>query len=236
MGTAEPLLTWTRLALNPPAANAPGVFPRELVDADETIVFEARPSLWGMYGGRLLVFGFWEALLLTAMAGDGQMVSEPGIAAFLLGLFALPLIWWWMAWRRTRYALTDRRVLSISGVISRDFRAASYDEVQNLRLAGSAIIFDGSPTGSRAWSRRSGAVRRIEWRALPYPQQVYDFAQGAFGIRTREARAETLRQQLSARVMEGKVVCAYCGGILDVRSIDPAAPNCPRCGAPVVAP
>jgi Bacterial PH domain len=227
--------SWTQLALNLPASNAPGAFPPPLIDAGESVIFETRPSLWALYWGRLLLFGAIFLLLLAGSIGDGAIASEPALSATLLALFALPLVWIGLAWYRTAYALTDQRVLSVAGVTFRDFRALPYDQVENLSMRAGMngdLVFDTSATEGTLLGRGRGAARRIVWAGVPYTQRVYEFLQDAFTIHSAKNQEESVRKALAARARENKLPCQYCGSLVDLRGLNLARPTCPFCGAP----
>ena len=162
---------------------------------------------------------------------DGQVVG--GVTAAVL-VFGLPIVVLVMAWYRTAYALTDRRVLLVSGLFSRTFRAAAYDEVQSLSPSAGNwgnITFD-TVVGRRGLLSSGG--QRIVWSKVPYTAQVYDFIQTAFGVRAAEVRKESVRQALVAHALQNTITCQYCGGLIDIRSVNLSSANCPRCGAPLL--
>lgn len=226
--------SWTALTLNPPVSNQPGVFPRKLIEPHESVLFETRPGLWGKYWPGLVFFGFFFVTVLGGSVLDGQLLS--GIAIVVV-LFGIPIALIVLAWMRTAYALTDRRVLSVSGLFSRSFQMAGYDEVQNL-TAGSGssgtIVFDTNTTRRGLLARGSRMSQRIVWSKVPYCGQVYEFIQHAFGVRSAEAQKENVRKALLAHAMQNTIPCAYCGGAIDIRSVNLSNANCPRCGAPLL--
>ena len=228
-------VSWTQLAINIPASNRPGAFPRPLIDAGESLIFETRPNLWTLYWGRLLIFGLLFLAIVGGSIGDGGLVSAPAVGITVIAVFALPLVWIGLAWYLTAYGLTDQRVLSASGIVFRDFRALRYDQVENMSLRSAMtgdIIFDTSETEGTVLGRGRGAARRIVWAGIPYTQRVYEFLQDAFNIRTEQSREQSTRRALAARARENKLTCAYCGSLVDIRGLDPKRPSCPFCGAP----
>lgn len=122
---------------------------------------------------------------------------------------------------------------------SGDLSAAPFNDVQNLQMTGSGtgtITFDVAPAGATGAIRRTLRARRVVWAAVPQTANVYDYVQEVFRFFVGRQREATLRQALLRRATENMVTCVFCGGLVDVRSVDAEAPKCPRCGAPLLNP
>ncbi|MCI4373436.1 MAG: PH domain-containing protein [Thermoplasmata archaeon] len=235
--------TETDLLLNLPPTNDPGVFPRSLLTGDERILFETRPSLVSLYWGRLTVLIIWFLLFTGATIGDGSF-SGPlllAVAAFLVldAPALLLIIVCVLLWRRTTYALTDRRVMRLSGLRRTNFVDAPYDQIQNLSLvSGSSggIKFDATPPN--APTRLIGGrkfAKTIYWNSLVDAPRVYTFVQQAFSLHVVSAVETGARQALIARLHEGRITCEYCRALVEIKQVNSTSPKCPRCGAPLVA-
>jgi len=230
--------TEAALLMDVPASNRPGAFPRGVLPPAERVLYETRPTLFGRYGGRLIV------LILLALLFGGVAIAAGGGAAwgglFLLGITAIPIIYWVLEWRGTAYALTDRRVLLVGGIRQTTFLDATYAQVQSLNLVsgwGGGLKFDATPPaaphtliGTRKFSKK------IFWRALQDPSRVQSFVQEAFLLHEREAAQTGLRDALIAKMTENRFPCAYCRTLIDIRTVDFATARCPSCGAPLVIP
>jgi hypothetical protein len=237
--------TEAELLLNLPPSNEPGVFPRSLLTGDERVLFETRPSLLGLYWGRLTILFLWVLLFTGASFGDGTFTS--GNVAFVVIAFVfldLPAIvliaLLVLLWRRTVYALTHGRVLRLSGLRRTAFVDATYDQVQNLTLVSGlsgGIKFDATPP--HAPSRLMGGrkfAKTIYWNALPDSPRVYTFVQQAFALHVTAAVEKGAREALVARLHEGRITCEYCRALVDIKQVNTTSPKCPRCGAPLIAP
>lgn len=107
-----------------PADRAAAELTKDLVHDDEVIILLLRPSLWFVFlsslGGLLFI-----ALVTFALAYMAKFMHQlPGIGwsdaqAFALGLSlaALRLGWQFLEWMSRVYVLTDRRVVSRTGVL-----------------------------------------------------------------------------------------------------------------------
>ncbi len=237
-GAADVPKTEAALLLDLPPTNQPGAFPRELLPGGERVLFETRPGLWGLYGGRLVLFGVI-ILFFVAVAAAAPSSLIVGFAIVLIPV-VLPVIYWVLVWKATAYALTDRRVLLVTGARRGTFVDATYAQVQNLQLepgSGGGLKFDATPPqaphtliGTRKFSKK------IYWKALPDAGRVQSFVQEAFALHERESAQAGLRDALIARMTENRFPCAYCRTLVDIRTVDFASPKCPSCGAPLTVP
>jgi hypothetical protein len=241
---AEGLRTETDLLLNLPPTNQPGVFPRSLLTGDERVLFETRPSLVAMYWGRLVLFLLWAVLFFAATIWSS--IPSSGIAVILAAvlLFDVPpvvlITLYVLLWRQTVYALTDRRVLRLSGLRRTNLVDANYDQVQNLSPVSGfsgGIKFDATPphapTGLMGGRK---FAKTIYWNALSDSPRVYTFVQQAFALHVHTAVERGARLELTARLHEGRITCEYCRALVDIHQVNTSSPKCPRCGAPLIAP
>jgi len=219
-----------------PASNRPGAFPRNLLSPGERVLYETRPTFVGLYLGRTIVLAL---LLLFMLFISIELVTNPA-GWFFVAVLLLLIVYYMEVWQRTAYALTDLRVARVSGLRRSDFLDAAYDQVQNLSLRpglSGGIRFDATPPhapGGVIAGRKYS--KTINWRALPEPPVVYGYVQRAFALHEHQASQLRLRASLIARLHEDTLPCAYCGGLVDIKTVDFAAPKCPRCGAPLVEP
>jgi hypothetical protein len=219
-----------------PPSNIPGVFPRDLLPPYEQVIFETRPGLFALYWGRLIFFGFWFLLLL----GVSAAAFPPPIGVwFFVALPGLGILIPIYQWRNYAYALTDRRVLAISGMQGSAFQDAAFGQVHNLALEpgfSGGLRFDTTPPPSGYSAGHPPRARPIRWIGLQQPARVYQFVQEAFAFEIRRNIAAQHVQAAMEELTVGKVRCEYCGGMIELSLLDPGNPRCPQCAAPLLPP
>jgi len=102
-----------------------------------------------------------------------------------LVLGALPLITTYLYWRNTVFALTDRRIISQYGFLSRHFNDTGLDKVQNISLSqpllerlfgfGDIAIITSGETGRvvrRQPGLRFGSGGGVVWENVPRPFEI----------------------------------------------------------------
>jgi hypothetical protein len=237
MAFREPPASETELLQRRPASFRADSFPRHWLSADERILFETRPGVLGLYWGRLTIAILW-ALLFVGTALSPTTQDQTSFAEVAVVFAVPPFVAIFFAWRGYAYALTDRRVLATSGMISRSLEYARYDEVQGLTV-GTSVTDDirfalGAPGTAPKGRAAAGRPKKIVWKSVSLAPQVYEFVQDAFrfeGLQEAQRRAKTAFVQ---RALRTRIVCEYCGSLIE---FDPDHPTpstiCPTCGAPI---
>ena len=231
-GSSNPQSDAELLAQLPPS-NTPGALPRELLPPGERILFETRASLLGLYWGRLTFLALYFALWV------GLSISSPDALGGSLFFIALGLIWLaviYLNWRNRIYALTDQRVIRVSGMRGSVFQDAAYAQITNMTLetgSGGGLKFDTNPLPTPFAPQVRTRTRPLWWDGLSDAPRVYSFVQQAFAIGLARAHQTAAVEALMSKVTNQSITCAYCGGLVDLTLIDVTNPKCPRCGAPV---
>jgi hypothetical protein len=218
-----------------PGSNQPGVFPREALLGAEKVVYEARPRLFALHPYLIaLPLPVIALIALAIVAGfaEGQGgIGLVGGGTFVLLPLLFPVLYAVYDARRSAYAITDQRLIVRSGD---DYQSATFDTVRRvtLRTKSSTVDFDlvpppGGPTGGFLVARKT----RMTWKGLRGAAAVASFAQSAVEFYRLRNQQRQLRQNLVVSAMSGKIVCAYCGGMIDLSTVNPDAPRCPRCSA-----
>ncbi|MCI4330778.1 MAG: PH domain-containing protein [Thermoplasmata archaeon] len=235
-GSAGVPRTETELLMHRPDSLWPGAFPRRWLRADERILFEARPAFLTMYWGWTT---FFVVIFFIGLIGATSPVasSDPSYWGFEAFILIVPLLLIYLSWRGHAYAITNRRVLAVSGIFSTTLQYANYDDIQNFTASpgteGDLHFYLGHPGSASASPLSAGPLRSVEWDSVPATPLVYVFVQDAFRIHAlREVRAARY-QTLVDKALENRVSCEYCGALTDLETIDHASPKCQRCGAPV---
>jgi hypothetical protein len=217
-----------------PPSNRPGVLRREILPPGERVLYETRPSMLALYWGRLIFLGFW-ILFFGGLGATAPPDVLPGVAIFLT-----PAVLWivviYLQWSHTVYALTDQRVIRISGMTGSEFLDASYPQIHNLTSEGGGIRFDTTPAPSFGGFQAPAKTRVIRWSGLSDTARVYTFVQEAFAFEIDRSRQAAATHEVLQKAVAASIPCAYCGSPIDLATLDPANPRCPICSAPVTLP
>lgn len=166
-----------------PSSDRPGAFPREYLLAQERVLFETRPSLVHLYGGRLALLVVWCLFLVAAaLTPAGQQDPSFWVFAGLVGF--LPLGLTMVAGYRYSYAITTERVLACHGLVFRSVASARIAEIQNLLVGGGLtdkfrFVVVGPP-GLRAGGSWLHPPRAVVWKSVTQAPQVYAYLQDVF--------------------------------------------------------
>ena len=213
----------------PPNAAVPNAFPREYVGTGETVIYETRPSVVPFLLGGIayLILG----LIITSSAA-GLATAAPGAFGFVVFLFiVLPIIvilWGYLNWMRTSYAITDKRAMQSQGVLSRNTSDCQYNKVQSVTLHQSFfdrifgygnLIFATAGINS---SRREDIIRAggVYWIGVKDPVNTRRFVHEVSEYLTRQQKISEFQDM--ARVLQASGATMTPGAGL----------KCPKCGAP----
>ena len=123
----------------------------------ETVLYRARMSLWPLFPFLLL------GTALLAVAGFGT-VNFPGNALwFLVALAVLCFLWVYLVRSTTEFAVTDRRIIAKTGLISRSTVEMFLDKVESLNVEQTIAgrIFDYGTVTVRGTGSTQEPIRSI---------------------------------------------------------------------------
>ncbi len=216
-----------------PSSQRAGALPRELLPPGERVLFETKPGIFHLYPGRIifivLIVALWTAL------GVGAPSAAAG-AAFFAAPFLIWLLLLYLEARNTVYALTDRRVIRISGIRGTDFQDASFSQIHNLAIDASTIRFDTTPPMGYAPGAAPARSRVIRWVGLTDAPRVYAFVQLAMAFVIRQMNVIAIGQEKLDQIARTSIPCTYCGSPVDLTTLSPTNSRCPTCTGPVVLP
>ena len=216
-----------------PPTNVPGLLSRDILPRGERVLFETRPGILNLYWGRLVFLALY--LLFWIGLGIASPAAAPG-AAF----FAAPGVLWlaviYLQWSHRTYALTDQRVIRIAGITGSEFQDAAYTQIHNLTTEPGGIRFDTTPPAAMGGFAPPARTKVIRWDGLSSVPRVYTFVQEAFAFGLHRSQVLAITQAEVQRISATSIPCAYCGGPIDLATLDPANPRCPRCSAPLSLP
>lgn len=219
-----------------PPSNTPGILPRELLPPGERVLFETRPSILALYWGRLTFLALYLALFISL--GISAPAAIPG-SIFFSSFAVIWLAYIYFQWRSRIYALTDQRVIRVSGLRGSTFQDAAYSQIHNLSteagLSG-GLRFDTTPPSFGPGYPAPTRTRPLRWDGLSDTPRVYSFVQQAFAFGVQQHRIAAATQAAFDRATGDSITCQYCGGLINLDQLDPSDPRCPRCNAPVTAP
>jgi uncharacterized membrane protein YdbT with pleckstrin-like domain len=116
------------------ARRASGYLGRILITGEDVLlVVRQHPLfLWGRLIGAILF-----AIIVVAVVWALQVYvfDRPEIAyGYVLALLALPTAWWrWLVWSNRQYVVTNRRVMSLSGVFTKEVIDSLLEKVNDLK-------------------------------------------------------------------------------------------------------
>lgn len=106
-------------------------YPEKLINEGETVVLDLKPHWWFFWkhilvgGVLLIVLGVWVGLL------DSKNWAKIPLAVAILVYVAFVVVKY-LTWTYTHFVLTDRRVISRSGIISKRGTEVPLDRVNNI--------------------------------------------------------------------------------------------------------
>lgn len=118
---------------------------RHILDTDEKILWEGRPTFLPFIANGLPLLGFGILWGIMDYAFIKNSAAAPGsMAAFLLPFFVLHLAPLWigifnmiklfLVFNNTHYSITNKRIILRSGFWGIDFKSADYDKIMDLRV------------------------------------------------------------------------------------------------------
>ena len=136
-----------------PSYAEPKLIPQKLILPNEQLYLEVRP-FWGEYFAVTVLFGI--------------------ISFFVPALWVLTLLVFFInfaQWKNAVYAITNRRVLKIKGLLGKDFKQCPLDKVQNCELKTywyANIFWDLS------FDTAGTTFKEIVWKNIERPHEVYN--------------------------------------------------------------
>ncbi len=106
-------------------------YPEKLINEGETVVLDLKPHWWFFWkhilvgGALLIVLGIWIGPL------DSRNWAKIPLAVAILVYIAFVIVKY-LTWTYTHFVLTDRRVISRSGIISKRGTEVPLDRVNNI--------------------------------------------------------------------------------------------------------
>jgi len=157
------------------AARAAGMLPAELLQPGETIILLLKPSAWFILLAPLRTLTTIIVLALIAETANSYMslgfARQTIVLATLAGLM-LRVFWQFLEWLSRVYVLTDRRIVTVSGVVRIGVFETPLQRVQhtNLVLSLRERLF---ALGTIAFATAGTASAEAYWLMLEDPLEVH---------------------------------------------------------------
>lgn len=158
-----------------PIARASALLPIDLIQGDEVIILLLKPSLWYVLLGSLESLGV--IAIVTALmiwvreAFHIELYRDDGMLILAGGLAAARLAWQFLEWLSRTYVLTDRRVISVEGVLRIQVFQAELRRIQHtyLLLSLRERVFS---LGTIAFSTAGSDIPAAYWVMIRRPLAV----------------------------------------------------------------
>lgn len=223
-----------------PASNRPELFPRNALGPGERVLFATRPSFLAGFWGRTVILSLVLFVFLLPVATAGMGYLENPAVWFFVGLLVFFLYVVYQQWHHALYALTNQRLVRISGWRGRGVGSVPVGDVLSVNSgssSGGAVLFryripatpgPADPAGFR--------VKTFSWPAVSNPLESAAWVQKMLEAAQAELRIESRQERSAERVAEVTVTCPYCGGRSTLALFDSQHPVCPFCSAPLTLP
>lgn len=170
---------------------------KDMIDYDETILWEDKPTKWLYVMGSPMFYlfaiiwasfdGFLMFMFFKAGSFSDNVIETGGFGFPLLLFFLIHMTPVWIAilapilrliaWKNIEYVLTDRRVYLVSGVFGKDITSLELRDIQHLtvnvnpfeHMSQSGTIHLTPDRGSRNTS-----VRGLKMFSIKNPYEVYN--------------------------------------------------------------
>ena len=135
-----------------PSYAEPKLLPRKLMLPNEQIYLEIRP-FWGEYFVATVLFG-----IISFFA--------PALWVLTLIVFAINMA----QWNNAAYAITNKRVIQIKGLVGKEIKQCPLDKVQNceLKTYWYANIF-----GDLSFDTAGTTFKEIVWKNIEHPHEIH---------------------------------------------------------------
>ena len=176
--------------------------PADLLEGGEVVILALKPSGWFVLLASLPVLAS-----ATVVAGAAYVVDifhpptpAPAILSFALAGVCTRAVFACWQWLGRTYVLTNRRIVSLCGLVNTDVQAAALTDVGRAAMAAAWVerilaagtIFCLGPQDDASGPASAGADvparALVTWSAVAHPQDVLEIVQEAIGRARRGSR------------------------------------------------
>ncbi len=156
-------------------AQAAGMLPAELLQPGEIIILLLKPSVWFILLAPLRTLSL--ILIFTVVAyginiRTGLGYNSQNIVLIGLALILVRLFWQFLEWLSRVYVLTDKRIITVSGVL----RVVVFETMlKNIQHTNTIITLRESvfSLGTISFATAGSAVSETFWLMLNHPMEVH---------------------------------------------------------------
>lgn len=238
------LRSWALFALtgapSRPRSNRPELFPSSAIGPGERVLFATRPSFIGGFWGRTLLLTLLLFILLLPVRTAGISYVENPIVWILIGIVLFFLYVDFQQWNHALYALTNQRLVRISGWRGRGVDSVPIADVLSVNSgssSGGAVMFRYRIPWTAGPAEPSGfRVKTFTWPAVSDPLESAAWVQQALGAAQADLRDVSRQDWALEQIADVTITCPHCGGRSALSLIDPRRPVCPLCATPLNLP
>ncbi len=153
----------------------PNVFPRGLLLPGEHVLYEIRPTYWGIYGTATVLVGILMAFFLLPLSQPGYVFNP--FLYVLEGLLVLALALFRRSWKGLAFALTSQRVLTVNGRRGTQGREGPLWALQRIGLEGLSSNVITFYFGMNAPGKGAPGRKKVRWPGVRDSPAVYSYVQ-----------------------------------------------------------
>jgi hypothetical protein len=142
-----------------PGYESPKLIPKSYLTAGEKIFLELRPAPRMFFNGSVLLL----IVLLFAL-----MLSKT-FAVIIAWLLGVSIVWSFVAARCVLYAITDKKIISIRGVLSKKITQLPLQKITDYHLKTYAL----SDLGKIVFNTAGSPMAETVWEYIKKPKDVY---------------------------------------------------------------
>ena len=142
------------------------LLPKDFLLPNEEIYLEIRPY-WNDFFAPTVILG-----VITLCVAFSSLVNSSTSASWIMWLLVTIVTFFInkAQWEKAVYAITNKRVIKIKGLIAKDFKQCPLDKIQNIDLR---VVGLNTALGHISFDTAGGTWKEIVWRYVIKPQDVY---------------------------------------------------------------
>ena len=133
---------------------------------NEIVIYRANISLWSLFSYLMLgviLVAVGMALIFLYWATIKESTTELSVSLFVVGVGLISLLWAYILYKTTEFAVTDKRIIAKTGLISRNTVEMFLDKVESLNVEQGVMgrLLDYGTVGIRGTGITEELIRNI---------------------------------------------------------------------------